>query len=469
MNTKYKINEPAPELAKHHKRWAKNRAFIEGEDAVKAQGQEFLPPVRVDDSAAEYDFHKLRTNFYPAAHKIAKGVSGLIFRKKAQLNSSSARIQALSQLISPTGQSLDDLGEELIGETLITNFTGLLVDHPDEAAFVNLSAANAEQLGFFPTMALYRGESILEVRYGFVNFVRAINYVRLLEDDGHRVRELLLNASGIYEVHVHTDDGNFAFDTAPTVSVPKRSGKHLTAIPFQNISDNDKVCPQPSPIVASVDLNLQHYVASGTMAQIVHLTSAPVLTVTGFDPGQDDKGEDKEFTFPMSPGSVISLKDPDIKFDWFIFDPKGASIVENNLKSLKDDLFTIGHSILLPEKPAPESPDTKVIRQAAENAILASLARNIGRKIEKALRDYALWADPSNAELTYVLNTDFLPQQMTPQEHAELRNSWLAGAITHETFLYALRDGEILSAAIDPVAEIAATQAEVADRPTAAR
>jgi hypothetical protein len=467
MNTKYKINEPAPELAVHYPRWKKNRAFIGGEDPVKAMGTAFLPPVRLDDSQATYDYHRQRTNFYPAAHKIAKGVVGLIFRKKAQLNSTSVRIQALTQLISPTAQSLDDVAEELVSETLITNYTGLLVDHPAEEQFSDLSAANADRLGFFPTMAVYRGESILEVRWGFVNLQRAITYVRLLEDEGHHVRELMLDGQGLYTVAVHTDDGNFDFNAPPRVTRPRRNGQPLTQIPFHLISDNDKVDPQPSPIVASVDLNLQHYVLCGTMAQIIHMTSAPILTALGFDPGQDEQGNDLSFVWDTTPGSIIAIKDKEVVLDWFIFDPKGAELVQGELKNLKDDLFTIGHSILLPEKAAPEAPETKVIRQAAENAILASLARNLSRKMERALRDYALWADPANATLSYSLNTDFVPQQMTPQEHAELRNSWLAGAITHETFLYALRDGEVVSPTFDPEAEIVRTQNEVADRPSA--
>ncbi len=72
-----KINEPTEEIRAWHDRWARNRDFVDGEAAVKAKGQLYLPKARIDDSANEYDAHKQRTGFFPAAFKIAQGWLGL--------------------------------------------------------------------------------------------------------------------------------------------------------------------------------------------------------------------------------------------------------------------------------------------------------------------------------------------------------------------------------------------------------
>ena len=53
----------------------------------------------------------------------------------------------------------------------------MLVDHPDASDFADLSAANADLLGFRPFLSLYAAESILEVRYGLVRGVRALTRV----------------------------------------------------------------------------------------------------------------------------------------------------------------------------------------------------------------------------------------------------------------------------------------------------
>jgi hypothetical protein len=459
------INQPTPEIARWHARWTKNRAFVDGEDAVKAAGELYLPKVRSDDSAAEYAAHKDRTRFYPAVTKIVQGLSGLIFRKRPQLNSTSARVQLLSLLITPDGQSLDDLAEWTVRETQITNFTGLLVDHPDASEFTGLSAANADRLGFRPRVAGYVGECVLEATAGIVNNARKLVRVRLLEDAGETVRELLLNEAGQYEVRVHQNtDAGFAFVRS---SIPRINGVALTEIPFVLVSTSDKLCPQPSQIQHCVDLNLAHYRLSGTQASILHLTSSPIVTVVGFERAKDANGNEVQPVWDISPGAVWEIKDKDAKVDWFEFDPKGAEIVDANLNDIKDELSTIGHSILAPEKPAPEAAETQMIRRAAENAALAGFTRTVSRKIETALKMFARWADPANAEMAYALNLDFMPQALSSQEHAELRNDWLAGAITHETYLYCLRDGEVLPTTVDPTTEIDSTKTEALDRPSA--
>lgn len=466
MTPETPINQPTPEIARWHARWAKNRAFVDGEDAVKAAGELYLPKVRPDDSAAEYRAHKDRTRFYPAVTKIVQGMSGLIFRKRPQLNSTSARIQLLSQLITPDRQSLDDLAEWTVRETQITNFTGLLVDHPDASEFTGLSAANADRLGFRPRVAGYVGECVLEVTAGIVDNARKLVRVRLLEDDGDTVRELLLNDAGQYEVRLHQNtDAGFVLVRS---SIPRINGAPLSEIPFVLVSTSDKLTPQPSQIQHCVDLNLAHYRASGTLASIMHLTSSPIAVVRGYTPKKDPiTNEDIPGEWDVSPGAVWELPNETAGVDWFIFDPKGADLVTGTLRDLKDELSTIGHSILAPEKPAPEAAETQMIRRAAENAALAGFTRTVSRKIEAVLKLFAQWADPANSDLAYSLNLDFMPQAMSSQDHAELRNDWLAGAITHETYLYALRDGEVLPTTVDPADEIDRTKTEALDRPSA--
>ncbi len=458
------INQPTSAIASAYPRWAKNRAFVDGEEAVKALGTGYLPRANPDDSHEEYEAFRDRTRFLPAAAKIAQGLSGLIFRKKAQLNSTSARIQVLSLLITPDLQSLDDLAEWVVRETLITNFTGLLIDHPDRAGFSDLSAANEISRGYRPRIAGYCGETILEVTPGIVNEARQIVRVRLLENEGNTVRELMLN-DGIYQVRLHTknDDGVW---TAGEIKTPTRNNAVLNEIPFVLVSTSDKVVPTPALLQHAVDLNLQHYRIQGLLTSVLYFLSAPIPVVTGLKPAQDKDGNDVPIKLNVAPGAAWVFPEEGTKAEYLEFSGAGASVITDELRIIKDELSTLGHSIMTPEKPAPEAPETQMLRRAAENATLAGFTRTISRKLERALKQFALWADPAAAaSLAYSLNTDFLPQQMTPQEMTALMGMWQAGAITHETLLFALRDGEIVSPALDIEAEIERTRAETADRP----
>lgn len=461
MPIETKINEADPAISRFNSRWEKNRAFVDGEEAVKCKRTQFLPAANPDDSADEYQAFLDRTRFLPATAKIAQGLSGLIFRKKAQLNTSSARIQLLTQLITPTNESLDDLAEWVVRETLITNYTGLLIDNPDRKGFTGLSAANEIEKGYRPRIAGYSGENILEITPGFVNNSRAIVRVRLLENDGATVRELMLN-EGVYQVRLWTrSDGGFV---PGPVTTPTRGNETLSEIPFVLISTSDKLTPTPALLQHSVDLNLQHYRVQGLLTSVLYFLSAPIPVIAGLKPTQDKDGKDIPINLQVAVGNAWVFPEHDTTAKYLEFTGAGASTITDELKNIKDELSTIGHSILAPEKPAPEAAETQMLRRAAENATLAGFTRQVSRKLEKALKQFALWADPQ-ADLAYSLNTDFLPQQMSAQEMTAIMGMWQAGAITHETLLYALRDGEIVSPTFDVEAEIERTKMETADRP----
>jgi len=196
-NADLPINVPTPEIAAWHARWRKNRDFVAGEDAIKARGEFYLPKIRIDDGPEHFKRHLMNTCVYPAASKIALGMVGLILRKPSQLEASDRTI-LLSRSITPRNKSLADLEREFIREGIITNFTGLLADHPAKDGFTGLNAENEARKGYRPRVALYRGESILEITEGPVGLNHQLVHVRLLENEGRRVRQLLINDDGLY-------------------------------------------------------------------------------------------------------------------------------------------------------------------------------------------------------------------------------------------------------------------------------
>nr|WP_244647384.1 DUF4055 domain-containing protein [Sphingomonas sp. CFBP 13728] len=216
----------------------------------------------------------------------------------------------------------------------------------------------------------------------------------------------------------------------------------------------------------AVDLNLQHYRIQGLLTSVLYFLSAPIPVVTGLKPAQDKDGKDIPIKLSVAPGAAWVFPEEGTKAEYLEFSGAGATVITDELRNVKDELSTLGHSIMTPEKPAPEAPETQMLRRAAENATLAGFTRTISRKLERALKQFALWADPAAAAtLAYSLNTDFLPQQMSPQEMTAMMGMWQAGAITHETLLFALRDGEIVSPTLDIEAEVERTKSETADRP----
>ena len=455
------INTPTPEIEKWHSRWQRNRDFVDGEEAVKSKGELYLPKVRVDDSFAEYHAHLQRTGFFPAAFKIAQGWMGLIFRKDPTLNAS-PRAQLLAGLATRDGLTLDDLSAWFVRETLITNFTGALVDHPSREAFpVTMSAADELRLGFRPYLARYTAENILEVKRGFIGMQIGLVHVRLLEDDGKQVRELLINDAGQYEVRIHRE-ANGGFQQVERF-VPKQNGQPLSEIPFVLLNTEDSITPTPSLLENAVGLNHQHYQLESQLAAAIHLTQAPIATITGYVPAQDDDGNEIVTTWPIEPGAVWEFPDKDVEVDWHIYEPKGQELVINKMRDLKDALSAIGHSILAPEKPAPEAAETQLIRRAAENAMLADFTKRIASRIERAYSKWGVWID--GQPVTYALNLDFVPQPMAAQQATLLSNMVTAGQLSMKTLHEALKQGELMPLDFDPEVEAQRISEEQIDLP----
>ena len=418
-----------------------------------------------------------RTGFFPAAFKVTQGWLGLIFRKPATRTFGSGRTKLLSQVVTRDSKSMDEVSEWLVRETIITNFTGMLVDHPPRKNFPeNMSAADELRLGFYPTVARYVGESILEVSKGIIgvgDFKVGLTRVRLLEDEGKQVRELTINKNGHYEVRIHRRDGS-----GLTVEsyVPTRGGNPLTEIPFELINSEGSVTPTPSLIQQIVDLNLQHYRLEGSLASAIHLTSAPISIITGFEPETvtDENGVEvpKVYDFPVAPGAVWLFGAPKdanakegVKVDWHTHDPKGQELLTNKLRDIKDSMSAIGHSILAPEKPAPEAAETQLIRRAAENAMLAAFTQKVGMALESGWKKWATWADPASPVLAYQLNLDFVPQSLPDSTATFLSSLVDKGQLTLGTLHKALHEGELLPRDFDPEEEQRALESQQSDLP----
>lgn len=387
---------------------------------------------------------------------------GLIFRKDPELTAG-AKTKLLAGLATRDGLTLDDLSAWFVRETMITNFTGALVDHPPRDSFpAEMSAADELRLGFRPYLVRYIAENILEVTRGFIGMQIGIVRVRLLEDSGKQVRELLINEAGQYEVRVHRDNGNGGFQQAARY-VPTQDGKPLSEIPFVLLNTEDSITPTPSLLENAVGLNQQHYVYEGVLSNAIHLTQAPRAVITGYQPAKDDNGNDIVIDWPIEPGAVWEFPDKDVKVDWHTYAPEGQELTINKMRDLKDALSAIGHSILAPEKPAPEAAETQLIRRAAENAMLADFTKRIASRLERTYAKWAKWVD--GEELRYTLNLDFVPQPMAAQQATLLSNMVTAGQLSLRTLHEALKQGELMPLDFDPEVEAQRLAEEQIDLP----
>lgn len=435
------INDPTPEIAQHYTRWAKNRAFVSGEQKVKGMGAIYQPMPDAKMKPNAYADWLMRVSFFPAARRTTQGYSGLMFRKRPVLSASPA-MDALAKVITPDGDRHEDLAFKLAEETLITNFSGLFTDHP--AKQPGLSAATAFAAGQRPFVSLYIAESILEATTALVRGQKRLVRVRLLEQEGKRVRELVLN-NGVYEVRVHDFDGSQWVHMSTTQ--PRQRGKLMSDIPFHIVSSGNSYTPELGLIDDVVNLNHSHYLHQGDLTSTYRYLSRPVPYVIGV--------QAPEGGWAVTPGNVLEAPDGkanEVEFGYLQYAGAGVDHLIDQRDHLEGQMAKVGARILASDKNAAEAAETHAIRRASENATLASVANNISRSLTAALQDVANWIGDTQ-EVTYAINTDYIPQRMDAGEISAYVGMVQAGLMSVDTFILTLRDRGAVDPALDPEEE----------------
>lgn len=455
-----RIDEIHPNLAAAQWEVQRMRDVIAGSRTIKAKGTTYLPKTRINQDLLEYKRLKHHTTWFPATNRTLAGIKGLLLAKNVVLNAPA--LEPIKSVITRELGSDRDLAEQVVGETLQTNFTGLLVDHSTAPAGVALNAANALEVGFRPFVALYPCESIIWIDYGYQDNARKPIRV-VLRESADRILELSLT-SGIYQQHVHTREGG-QYQITET-RTPTKNGKPLDRLPFVIVSDNTAAWPQPSVLRDVAELNLQHYLQSSKIANLEMVGAGLVPFITGVQiPRDEQTGEKLPVDIDFSTGGFIVLEDAQAKATFM--EPEGNLAVQlaDTLLTIQDQMAKCGARVIASEKVAPEAAETVARRAASEDSTNASLALAYQRRISDALSWCSWWIDGSKAQFT--LNTDYRNYKMSAQDRTIALQELQAGAISKLTYYMERRDNGIINSSDTFEEEQARIEQDRADEPPA--
>jgi hypothetical protein len=444
------IDQVSPIIAKAHARWQRNRDVIEGADAVRARPEAYIDrlPGQTDE---EYRYYVRQVPFWHGAAGHHDRMVGMVTRKPSSLTPDKGQLQPIFDTITATGQTVHDLAKDVFSETVKTNFTFLLVDHPASAQ--GLNAANAIAMGFRPFVAAYVAESILEATPAVVRNVRKLVRVRL-KDDEDTVRELVL-VDGQYQVIIHRRTGGEWLADAPVI--PTMQGKPLDFIPIVMVcTEPGKFHPIKAPLDTAVlgNVDALRVAAQYTLARM--WTSNPLLVA---------KMVDREKSpVCVTPGNVNYLDSPegDLKFVEY----NGASM--EDLKQAVDDVKEDANqaSLTTGEKKSVESAESHSLRKAAEDSHRASIAHAVSRGIEEALNIVARWVGVTEP-VAFALSTDFDPTPLSSQDITVRQALVASGNMSKQTFFEMMQRGEVFPDSLTYDEEKARIEDDIADMPTA--
>lgn len=443
------VHSEHPEYTARQSQWQRCADVMEGSDAVKAQGETYLPRLEGQQQNVkgkdEYHAYKTRALFYNATARTLDGLAGLIFRKNTQLELplSEQEEETLLADITQTGVTFDGLSKSVVRQVLGMGRAGILVDMPEPVA---------GQTQGQPFLQLYDARDIINWQSqridGTIRLSRVVLRESAMDPNPEDVfqpkliqqyRELYLNDAGDYEVGIWREVENPTSTEDAWVKVqtltPVLRGKPFRFIPFLVVNASTlTLSVEKPPLLDLVDVNLSHYRSSADLEHARHYTALPTPWVAGFDAGTELR---------IGSGTAWVSTDVNAKAEILEFKGSGLSELRNALQDKQTMMAVLG-ARLLEEKTSRqvEAADTIKTRQSGEQSILRSMVNTVSHALSQAMSWLIEWMGVSGT-VKVELNRDFIDARLDPQEQSSLMLMLQSGAISYETYYYNLERGEL--------------------------
>lgn len=425
--------------------WEKCANAAEGEHAIHAAGEKYLPRL-AEETDKDYAARKARTPFFNAFWRTVSGLKGMLFRKDPQVEAAS--IKAYIDDVDMAGTTLESLAQEICEEVLTTGRMGILCDYPQVAVDAGMTVAQVSALGLRPILLQYKALTIINWKVARINNALQLVLVVLKEsadvsgadefaqkrEDRYRVLDI---SEGKYRQRVFRidDKGN---DELLSEVFPVRSSKNLDFIPFFIFSaDHLGAHIESPPLLDLAEINIHHYQVSADWEHGCHFSGLPTLFITGYRAGENGDGK-----IYIGGTAANGLADPTAKA-FYAEVQGGFEALKANLDGKKAEMAVLGARMLEGQKASVESAETLQQRAAGEQSQLAAMANTISMGITKALTVFAEWAGASG-KVEYQINKDFIPAGLTSQDLTALVGAWQSGAISGQVLFENLQKGEII-------------------------
>lgn len=422
-------------------KWKRCRDVVAGQDSVHKAGREYLPELSGQDEK-EYSAYKSRANFYGATGRTLDGLVGMVFRKDPDIIVPPA-MQSWLDDITLTGITARGFARSVLQEVETVGRVGVLVEYP-RVAEQPASLAGALAMNLRPYATQYKAESIINWRIERINNQMMPTLVVLSEsyevrgefstESKPQIRALML-VDGVYVQRIYRS-GERGMELVEEV-LPMRNGAAMNFIPFVMVgSESLGFDVEPPPLLDLVDLNLSHYRTSADLEHGAHFTGLPTPFIAGV---QLSDGE----AIRIGSATAIVSPHPEATAQYLEFTGQGLGALEKLLDRKEGQMAAIGARMLAPEKAGVEAAEALQLRHSGETSVLAAQSNLVSQAMTKVMQIMADWAGIAG-DVSFKLNTDFLPVKMTAQEITALVSAWQSGAISKRTLFWNLQTGEVV-------------------------
>jgi hypothetical protein len=363
-----------------------------------------------------YRAYLQRARFPDITGAILRGLIGTCEKGETEVDVP-GRIKYLIDNASTDGMTLDEIAGQAISETLQTSkFCLILEPQTDNTLKIVKKEAEANT----------------DFDFSFSDGVESLQSATFFEADSdegaHTIEYKIVDGKAVYQRFI--DDVEDGVETEITLQ-----GKTIPFLPIVFIGSVENT-PRSKiiPLLGVSDIAISIYQKDADLTQAEFMTCNPTLFMFGVQ--QDEK--------PKWIGSAVCVTttNPDARAEYPATDTSALDHMMNRIDSLKQEAVDLAGQILTGKRGA-EAAEALSIRQASSGANLLKIVNNTSKGIRDILNMAAKWTGEEGG-CVFKLSTDFANKDLSPAGMRAYVESWLDGAISHDTVLNKFRDADIL-------------------------
>ena len=437
------VEDKHPEYEKNYTKWSKCRVCVEGEEAVKNAGEDFLPKLSGQEEQ-DYFSYRQRASFFAGTARAAAALVGMLLKKPPRLENVTDELLAMMDTITEDATDLHTFVKHVTNEIVVNGRVCVLVD----------AAAGIENAQ--PYLTSYVAEAL-------------VNWKTTIMENGERGISLLV----LYEKHYEEED-EFSHDYVPQLRVlsleegyytvrlyrererqdsagrkykewvleetftPSIRGQRLDWIPAIVIGVND-ITPEVDkpPLLDVAEVNLSLYRTSADLEHGRHFTALPTAYVSG---KMDDYGNPQGGLRIGS--SNVWLLEEGSSAGYLEFSGAGLGSLERAVEEKKNDMAVLGARVLLSDPSFQEAEGTLRMRKLGESSIAASIAHTVSVGMTQALQWWQWWLQAREL-IVISINTDYVDTVLDAQTLQLLMAGVMQKQISWETFFFNLKKSDL--------------------------
>jgi hypothetical protein len=442
--TAKKIQDPCAEYETLLDSWRKSRAFISGQDAVKAYDgtldlmnfRNILIPFSTKMSHSQYKFYKAEAELPGITAEFSKMISGGLMRKPPTLEiegfSDTDRASILDWLKEEIGEDERDLMSFLndcLSEEVQTNRSWIQVDYPKIDPEVFKKMTESEKRDIKPYPILHKAEDVINWQISKINGRKMLTKViiKVYEEEEDPSNEF--HPRIVQKIYVHKLENNVYRiakykEEDQTTNVPVVSGARqapnadgrkfileevVTPLMHDNAIDfipiwplNGNYDPEPPLLTAFIDKEAALYNKISRRNHLLYgaATYTPyVVSDLSDDKFQSivDKGLGSWFKLPLNSSANV-LSTP----------TEALADMEKAIASGYEEIAKIGVRMLSPE--TDQSGVALDIRNASQTAKLGNLSARVSQTMSQVFKFMIMWRfdlGELNFKINFKITDDF--------------------------------------------------------------